>query len=302
MSRHLAAGQYFGAVPRRLTVESRGPEVDHGSSTYVLSEVVHRQAWQVPPHGHVRPYFSFLVGGAYREHAAGFSLEYPPFTIVYHSPEFEHADEIGAGGAHFFTLEVPAATGTEFERKIPKAGADRMGGRSVWLASSLYREFTRADRSELALMTYIHELEAELSRLPDLGDEVTPRWLARVTERIQGGFRTRLRLEDLAREAGVHPVHLSRTFARRRGVGLHEYVEGIRVRWACDQMTKGDVDLATLAAEAGYADQSHMTRVFKRVTGMTPGEIRATVSKNPSMARHAVPGFAQGLGTLPRSM
>ncbi len=279
MGKNLGAGEYYGAVPRRLSVPATSPHGNH-----VLSEVVHTQAWQVPPHGHSRPYFNFLVNGAYREKAAGFSLEYPPFTIVFHSAGFEHADEIGIGGARFFTLEIPESNGTEFERKLPRAGADRIGGRSVWLASALYREFTRVDVAELALQTYIAELEAEVTRLPDLGEEMTPRWLARVADRIDTEFRGRLRLEDLAREGGVHPVHLSRTFRRRRGVGVHEYVEGVRVRWACGQLTKGGMDLATLAAEAGYADQSHMTRVFKRVTGMTPGEMRTSVAKSPSEA------------------
>ena len=122
--------------------------------------------------------------------------------------------------------------------------------------------------------------------------------LERVAERIQVQFRAKLRLEDLAREAGVHPVHLSRTFARRVGTGLHDYIEGVRVRWVCSQMTDGEGDLAALAAEAGYADQSHMTRAFRRVTGMTPGDVRAAVRPNPSLQKHIVPGFSNGYGSL----
>ncbi len=288
MGKNLNAGQYFGAVERRVTLESGTSR----PAAFVLSEVIHSRLWQVPPHGHVRPYFSFLVGGSYRERAAGFSLEYKPFTMVYHPAYFEHADEIGEGGARFFMLEVPPSH-EEFDRKLPTAGAERQGGRSVWLAAALYREFLRPDASEMALQTCIVELEAQVTRLPKLGDHVTPHWLARVTDRIHDQFREKLRLDDLAREVGVHPVHLSRTFSRRRGVGLHDYIEGVRMRWVCSEIGKTDADLATLAAEAGYADQSHMTRVFRRVTGMTPGEMRGALRRSPALAAHLVPGLQE---------
>jgi AraC family transcriptional regulator len=278
--------------PANAVSANRGDGAPHG---IVLSEVVHRQAWQVPPHGHLRPYFSFLVSGAYRERAAGFSLEYEPFTIVYHPASFEHADEIGGGGARFFTIEIPASGSGQFDRRLPPAGADRLGGRAVWLASALYREFRRVPPSELALDCHAAALEAEATHLRELREDVTPRWLERVSDRIHAQFRDKLRLDDLAQEAGVHPVHLSRTFARRRGVGLHDYIERVRVRWVCGELSRGEGDLAALAAEAGYADQSHMTRAFKRVTGMTPGELRTVTSASRSLARHAVPGFRENL-------
>ncbi|MEO8028573.1 MAG: AraC family transcriptional regulator [Bryobacteraceae bacterium] len=300
MRKNLGPGEYFGSVARRVILDPGSPRnaPAHASHSYVLSEVNHKNAWEVPPHGHVRPYFSFLLSGAYRERAAGFSLEYQPFHLVYHPRQFEHADEIGDGGARFFTIEIPEADSGVFERNPPRAGADRMGGRAVWLASSLYRAFLDAPDSEMAMSCLTAELEAEVTRLPALAEEITPRWLSRVADRIHCEFRDKLRLEDLAREAGVHPVHLSRTFARRRGMGLHDYIEGVRVRWVCGEMAKHEVDLATLAADAGYADQSHMTRAFKRVTGMTPGEMRSAVRKSRSFEGHAVPGFQWNLGTL----
>ena len=50
---------------------------------------------------------------------------------------------------------------------------------------------------------------------------------------------------------------------------------GMRVREACDRLLRG-VPADEIAHDAGFADQSHMTRVFKAVTGMTPGEYRRT--------------------------
>ena len=50
----------------------------------------------------------------------------------------------------------------------------------------------------------------------------------------------------------------------------------LRLDWAAAQLADSDVTLAQLAAEAGFVDQSHFTRAFKRHTGLTPGRYRET--------------------------
>jgi AraC family transcriptional regulator len=49
----------------------------------------------------------------------------------------------------------------------------------------------------------------------------------------------------------------------------------LRVEWAAAEILSGHRSLAEIAAEAGFADQSHFTRVFRRQVGVTPGEYRA---------------------------
>jgi AraC family transcriptional regulator len=95
-----------------------------------------------------------------------------------------------------------------------------------------------------------------------------------------------LALERLAAEAGVHPVHLSRTFRRFRGRTLGDYLQELRVRHVCQGLADADRPLVDLSLDAGFTDQSHCTRVFKRLTGMTPGVFRASLRCNAQLKRN----------------
>jgi len=55
---------------------------------------------------------------------------------------------------------------------------------------------------------------------------------------------------------------------------MAEYANRLRVQYACRALEDGWADLSCLANEAGFADQSHMGRVFKLLTGQTPGQFR----------------------------
>ena len=109
-------------------------------------------------------------------------------------------------------------------------------------------------------------------------DQAAPAWFGRVKERLHEDFREPLRMRDLAREAGIHPVHLARVFRKieRRTPG--EYQQRLQVRAACELLRDREWPLAAIAAECGFADQSHLTRVFRRMAGTTPARFRQAVA------------------------
>jgi AraC family transcriptional regulator len=92
------------------------------------------------------------------------------------------------------------------------------------------------------------------------------------------GFREPLRMRDLARDAGVHPVHLARVFRKMEKRTPGEYQQRLQVRAACELLRDPEWPLAVIAAECGFADQSHFTRVFRRMTGTTPAQFRRAVA------------------------
>jgi AraC-like DNA-binding protein len=77
-------------------------------------------------------------------------------------------------------------------------------------------------------------------------------------------------LRALARFAGLSAFHLCRVFREAVGMPPHAYQTQIRVRRAKSLLAAG-VPIARAAAEAGFYDQSHLTRHFKRIVGLTPG-------------------------------
>jgi AraC-like DNA-binding protein len=102
-----------------------------------------------------------------------------------------------------------------------------------------------------------------------------PPWLEEVRKILNAEFAERPKLYEIAAKVGVHPVHLARQFRKYFGSSVKEYVRKLRVDFACQQLLASDAPPAQIASAAGFADQSHFSRTFKRVHGMTPGRYRA---------------------------
>jgi len=84
-------------------------------------------------------------------------------------------------------------------------------------------------------------------------------------------------LDELAREAGLSPFHLVRVFTASVGLPPHAYQQQRRLETARRMLRASRSRLADVAQECGFADQSHLTRVFKRAYGVTPGSYRKNV-------------------------
>jgi AraC-like DNA-binding protein len=87
---------------------------------------------------------------------------------------------------------------------------------------------------------------------------------------------TQTSLRALACHAGVTPFHLIRTFRRATGVSPHQYLVQVRVRRA-RQFLAGGAPSSLVAAMTGFADQSHLTKQFKRYVGITPAHYQRCV-------------------------
>lgn len=246
-------------------------------SDALLTEVRHSEAKAVEPHSHEAPYFSLLLEGAYEEWGDGFHLRYEPYTLVFHAARTPHEDRM-LGPSRFFAVDLLP----KWERAIGELGGARnhvfelCGGDAMWLVLRLYREFlARADAgSEVESLLY--ELCAHVAKGPT-DDIIEPPWLGVVDRDVRDRFAQPFDLSALAAAAGVHPTHLCRSFRRFRGHTISDAMLGARVQHVARRISEGDEPLAKVAAEAGFSDQSHMTRVFKRVTGAPPGEHRSAV-------------------------
>jgi AraC family transcriptional regulator len=79
---------------------------------------------------------------------------------------------------------------------------------------------------------------------------------------------------EIAAELEVDTRLLARAFREYYGSSIGEYVRNARLDWAAARLVQTEAPLAALALEAGFADQSHFTRSFKRRTGLPPGKYR----------------------------
>jgi AraC-like DNA-binding protein len=81
-------------------------------------------------------------------------------------------------------------------------------------------------------------------------------------------------LPELARALAVSPHHLSRVFRSLTGHTISRHRMRLRARGAMERLAGGERDLARLAADLGFADQSHLCRVVRGETGRTPSALR----------------------------
>jgi AraC family transcriptional regulator len=144
------------------------------------------------------------------------------------------------------------------------------------LAGRLYREFKQQDQfATLAIEGLAFEFLAESSRratCPASGSP--PAWLLRVRDLLQSCCTEPFELEKIARDAGVHPVHLIRSFRRHFGTTPADYARTLRVERSRQLLVHSKSPLAEIAVSVGFADQSHFTRTFRRFMGVTPAVYR----------------------------
>jgi len=81
-------------------------------------------------------------------------------------------------------------------------------------------------------------------------------------------------LKELARECRLSTAHFSRAFRRSVGVAPHNWLIEQRIVLSKKKMRDDRLSLADVAAECGFSDQSHLTRHFVRIVGVTPGAWR----------------------------
>ncbi len=83
-----------------------------------------------------------------------------------------------------------------------------------------------------------------------------------------------LSVEAIAKEVGFSTYYFTRSFHKEFAITPHKYIQSLRVERAKYKIIKSNEPLAQIAIECGFSDQSHMNRVFKRITGFTPNLLR----------------------------
>ena len=98
----------------------------------------------------------------------------------------------------------------------------------------------------------------------------------RVLELIDAALDARLTVEMLSREVGLSAAHFARAFKETMGRAPHQYLLALRLERARRLLETTEASLSDIAQRAGFADQAHFTRLFKRAFGTTPGALMRT--------------------------
>jgi AraC family transcriptional regulator len=227
-------------------------------------------------HAHDRGAFCCALAGAYEERYGGRAFLCAAEGVVFRPAGEVHSDHFGGVPTHCFVVELPV----EWLRRS-RLFAGGISEPKSWksprfrsLLKQVYREYCDEDPiAALAAEGLTWQLIAEVSR-DDSSREHVSRQLNLIREVLQTQFASPPRLAELAKLAGIHPTHLSRSFHHHYGCTISSYVRQLRVEFACHQLAETDEAIAEIALKAGFAHQAHFSTAFKRHTGRTPAEVR----------------------------
>jgi AraC-like DNA-binding protein len=197
-------------------------------------------------HVHPEPYVSLVISGGYEEAGDNGRFDVRAGNAVFHDRFEAHLDRFSEKGAVVLNLRLP--TGTHCAPGIatvddPESVAEvAMRNRQEALELVLSIPGRRTSQ----MFDWPDELAAELVRCPSL------------------------RLSQWGEENGLTTWTISRGFAQVFGISPEGFRAHVRARRALQSIRDTQMSLATIAAELGFADQSHMTRSVKLLTGASP--------------------------------
>lgn len=266
MELKLKAGQFYGTTSQVLCANG-----------FRFTEKTYASHATLPSHAHELSHFCFVLAGNYREKMAGRVFEREPAALVYYPPDVSHGENHLTDGRHFLVeIDVDGLNRVrDYGARLCEPVRLRVDS-ALWLAARMYREFSERDElSELVLESISTELLIAASRQYTKSPERNPPlWLKRVKNYLTENFSKPPSLAHLAAAADVHPTHLARVFRQFERCTVGDYVRLVRINYARQRMLASNEPLVEIALAAGFADQTHFTRSFKRVTGMTPTEFR----------------------------
>lgn len=251
------------------------------SGGFIMSEVAYDSGTSLIEHAHENAHFCLVVRGTYTETHGRQAIACRPSTVTFRPAGEAHEDRFDQDDVEVVTLEIPPSWTARLSDESISLGQSLIfqHGSVPWLADRLVNELRRMDAGARLVMEGIAlEMIAESARHSVTAERSLPSWLAKTRELLHARFRERLTLDDIASEVGVHPVHLATVFRRKYDRTVGDYIRERRIDYARRELVTGATPLATIALDAGFANQGHFSSTFKRLTGFTPAAYRKSFS------------------------
>jgi AraC family transcriptional regulator len=229
----------------------------------------------LPSHAHERPTLAVVMKGSFETRLASDVEVCGRSSLRIEPAGSHHTNHFGPLGAHIVVVQPDPASpllgpaADAFDR-----AEHRRDERASLIGRAIASEFRHRDAvSPLALQSLGLELVtvvARSSRVP----RGAPPWVAQATDLIHDRFLETLRIETIADGVGVRPSELVRAFRAFHGVPVGTYARRLRLEWVAHRLAGSDEPIVSLAHEAGFADQPHLTRAFRAFSGLTPARYR----------------------------
>ena len=257
-------GHFVGAPAHAQTFEG----VSIAENTYAQGTIV-------TPHAHDAALITLVLSGDSTEENRGRSRNLDAQTLLF-TPAYEMHGHLFRNAGRWLNMQVSDSWLTRVaagSAPLPAMTQLVKNHTAVAWATRIRTELRQHDAvSQLAIEGALLLLLSDLSRVEKNAELTRPRWLVVVEDAIEASVAAPPSVEALAAMAGVHASHLLRTFRRYNGSTIANYVRKRRIERARTEIGEAKRPLSSIAVDAGFADQSHFTRVFRQTYGETPGQ------------------------------
>lgn len=225
-------------------------------------------------HGHDQAHLFVLADGAYRERYGSRHRNFGHGQVRFSPPGDEHhmVFERDCKGV-VITLPIDQRPAMFRERVTPHVATTADAAMRLRTAS-----MRRDPLATIDLQLVLLELLCTGARWASGDQRSIPPWLNHARNWIRRSAGASLDVRRLGREIGYHPTYLAREFRRFFGLAPSEYARLARAQMAAGLLTESRLPLTQVALNAGFSDQSHLTRSINRYFGCTPGRLRRSIS------------------------
>jgi transcriptional regulator GlxA family with amidase domain len=146
----------------------------------------------------------------------------------------------------------------------------------------------RSEELAQTIVACIRQTTAETGRkAPERDQRLARDVLRRAIRFVNENLDTKLKWDEIATAIGMDPFTFGRGFKLATGMTPHQYVIRCRLRRAMRLLARDELTLADIALEVGVSCQSHLTNLFRKHLGTTPGAIR----ESARVGQRRVPQF-----------
>jgi len=229
---------------------------------------------QMQRHRHDVAQFSVLLSGAARETTNKGSVDSTAMLMEFKPANFCHANKFGPDGALLLSINIdPDDENLNDDFPFNEWRIGRGASCQTEWAMLTHKMLSGSAENADELETITHDL---LAGLDEIGDSVerqpAPGWLIRAREAI---LETEDSIQSVADDAGIHRVHLARSFRRFFGQSISQFRRDLRLSKAVRFLTHDNIAPGPASFAAGFSDQSHLTRSLRAASGLTPATLRS---------------------------
>ncbi len=258
-------GEFYGQTNKTINLDG----ITLTDTVYTLDKV----DW----HYHENAYFTFILQGNVIEGNKKEIYNCSAGDLLFHNWQEPHYNIKPEGFTRGFHIEIEKNwfDDLNFSTENLQGSINISNPDLKFLLYKIFRETKTDDATTLvSIQSLLLETLGKMLRDNRSENNKKPTWVSEINSILNDQFSDQLSLDYLSKTLDIHPVHLSRDFSKYFHSGLGEYIRKLKVQRSLQMISQEKLNLTTIALDCGFSDQSHFTRCFKEINGITPSQYR----------------------------